>query len=234
MVPWGLALPDWSARPQDGDRVTIADRTCRLGARPPVWLSGDGVDLGVPACALSRSRLWRQLVAEPRPGAGAGGALRSAIARAARERLDRIVELLLGKGSMSSIDGAVLSLAGLGQGSTPTGDDLLVGVAAAAFRFDGAGHLESRRLDALRAAMKAVPATATTAVASEMHRHASEGRFLEPLRDVARAMGADRSLADALQRLRAVGSQSGVDLARGALALARAFSGEELLDDLQQ
>jgi len=116
----------------------------------------------------------------------------------------------------------VESLVGLGPGATPTGDDLLCGIAAALWRL-GPGPGGTAGRTALRAVLAAVPADATTPTSRAMLAHAAEGRFLEPLAVLARALG-DRAadLAAAAAALTRVGAQSGADLLAGAVAAGRA------------
>ena len=227
LVPWGIALADWETCPPDGAVVTVAGRTCQCEEKAVVSFQGDGVDLGIPARSLSTTLLQRQLTALGRLEIPAAGEMEQLAIRTADQRLDRTVAALVGGGGAGSVGSAIRSLVGLGPGSTPTGDDLIVGVAAAACRFRGAGELAADRFDALREALRAVPTNATTPVSIEMLRHAAEGQFLEPLGHLANAMGSETRapLAAAISVLRGIGARSGVDLAHGALALARAALG---------
>ena len=225
LVPWGIALPDWEARPPEDTPVNLDGSRCSGGGEFEVSLQGNGVDLGIPPRPLSTELLRRQLAALGQLEKPAVSALEQAAIRLARQRLDRTVVTLVGGGDTDSIGHAVRSLVGLGPGSTPTGDDLLVGLAAATARLCGAGVLETERADALREGLRTIPATATTPVSVEMLRHAAEGRFLEPLGQLAIAMGSGSrdAVADAGAALLGVGARSGADLAHGALALARAM-----------
>jgi hypothetical protein len=111
----------------------------------------------------------------------------------------------------------VARLLGLGEGSTPEGDDLLLGLRAAfALREADARALD----DALRARARA----GTTPVSAEMLLDATAGLYAEAVHDVLAALAGRGALAPALSRLRALGGSSGLAMEWGlhlGLAAAR-------------
>jgi hypothetical protein len=126
------------------------------------------------------------------------------------------------------VDHAVRRLVGLGAGSTPSGDDLLVGVGAGAWRW-----LRPERLQCYLQALEGVPLEATTLVSREMLQHAARGAFPAPLGDFVRALTAPElqmeRLRQALQDLLRVGARSGTEWRAGLAALVHTLAeGEDL------
>jgi hypothetical protein len=119
----------------------------------------------------------------------------------------------------------ISGLAGLGPGLTPTGDDLLVGAAAAACRLVQAGHLDEPPLSCFLQALGSLPPGSTTPTGRQMIQHAAGREFAQPLLDFISVLGAPgpagRSLAGHAARLSRLGGQSGCDFLAGALALVR-------------
>jgi len=227
LVPLGIARGGEPIA-RRGDLVVLRDRTLRWGNRPSVALMGEGVDLGVATRPLSARLLREQLECVDASQTTASDGVVGAAVAESRLRLEGLVAAALGGESARSLERSVQSLVGLGPGSTPTGDDLLTGMAAAMYRFCAAGALDLGCLAALRASLRAVRPGATTPVSTEMLRHAAEGQFLEPLIRLVHSLGAGspRDLGEAASALSAIGSHSGNDLAYGAVAIARATSGD--------
>lgn len=226
LVPFGVAIPWDEAPPVAGATVTLSARELALGAAR-LRLEGEGTPLRLERAAFDREVLRSQLPAIRRiAGAERGDFERKALERA-EESLHRVV-VAVSTGLFAPADLAVAArrLIGAGFGSTPTGDDWLVGLAAAGYRLDGSGFTFGPAWSALLAALEAVPADATTPVAREMLRHAARAEFPEALLRFASLLGAPASptplFLEACRRLRAVGSQTGGDLMTGALALAEA------------
>ncbi len=115
-------------------------------------------------------------------------------------------------------------LAGLGPGSTPSGDDMLVGVTAALRRFVDLGWREHEQLRNWNAALLALPDKASTQVAMQMLREAASGRFVEPLARAASWLACEsraEELTEQVRLLGALGAQSGEDMLAGLLGLAQ-------------
>jgi len=121
---------------------------------------------------------------------------------------------------------AARPLLGLGEGLTPSGDDVLVGIAATlrAWRWPGATSFARR--------CAAVAPDRTTAVSADLLAHAAEGRFTAALHAVVRALDEDDAPATnrASRRLLTVGATSGADLLTGVLTGAGVLTGPRPLD----
>jgi hypothetical protein len=113
--------------------------------------------------------------------------------------------------SVASIDTVAVNFVGLGMGSTPAGDDLLIG-ACAGLRC--AGHDEAA--DALATAA-ASHADRTTRAARLYLRAAAAGRFAERVHWLASSLQTDSAAILAMQTVRRWGGSSGADLAAGFL-----------------
>jgi len=103
------------------------------------------------------------------------------------------------------------NIVGLGMGSTPAGDDVLVGVCAG---LHAGGHV-SAAISLARAA--AALAGLTTRSSRLFLRAAAEGRFSERVLWLARSMDSPAAAIQAMQLLPAWGGTSGIDLAVGFL-----------------
>lgn len=115
------------------------------------------------------------------------------------------------------------ALTGLGPGLTPTGDDLLVGLAAMAVRLAAGGLVDPRSVAAYSAALSLLPAEETTTAAAHLVRNAAHGHFPAVLASAVETIGNPHSATESLRavtgRLTATGAHSGADLLAGALAL---------------
>jgi hypothetical protein len=140
-------------------------------------------------------------------------------------RLDAFLDAICNKGSKETLGAATRRLSGLGPGSTPTGDDLITGAAAAAWALGGAGLLPARRLRALCDAIEELPSDCTTPTAREMLWEAARGYFAEPLLEFVCALASKYSTAQELEALASslltLGHTSGADLLAGAMALSK-------------
>lgn len=108
------------------------------------------------------------------------------------------------------IAGAV-TLLGLGDGLTPSGDDCLVGALAV---LHAIGHPALVRPPTPAAAIARAAAERTTAVGREFVVHALAGRFSEPMLTLLRAR-APLEAAEAARRLAGLGATSGMDTLAG-------------------
>ncbi|GAA3645545.1 hypothetical protein GCM10022237_01260 [Nocardioides ginsengisoli] len=112
---------------------------------------------------------------------------------------------------------AMRALIGLGAGLTPSGDDILTGLAVVAA---ASGSLGATALTALLAAVMAAPAleTRTTAVSAATLAEAADGRARQRVHDLVATIAAgadDPTLAAAAQHVRAIGHSSGADVLTG-------------------
>jgi hypothetical protein len=174
------------------------------------------------ACVSQPARTRALLTGE----GGAADSVESRVFRWAHARVGALVAALLsGDVRVAAYRPEAAALTGLGPGLTPTGDDLLVGLAAMARRLAGGGLLEIRAAVAFSSVLAGLPAEETTSAAHHLLRNASEGRFPAVLATAVELIGnphADaESLREATERLAATGAHSGADLLAGALALVR-------------
>ncbi|MBW2701589.1 MAG: DUF2877 domain-containing protein [Deltaproteobacteria bacterium] len=115
-------------------------------------------------------------------------------------------------------------LAGLGPGSTPSGDDMLVGVSAALRRLVDVGWRDHEQLRIWNAALLALPERTSTPTAMQMLREAASGRFVDPLARAASWLACEAradELTEQIRLLGALGAQSGEDMLAGLLGLAQ-------------
>ncbi len=113
---------------------------------------------------------------------------------------------------------AAARLVGLGAGLTPTGDDVLVGLAFAAAQLGGPLALIPR------AVARALVREATSAISMTALREACRGRAGQPLANLLATLCGRGTTADvrrAVASLTAIGHTSGTDHAYGLLAAVR-------------
>jgi hypothetical protein len=226
LCPLGARVP-WEARPQRGEPARLVERGLLVG-RLEISLEGEGVSLEVRPRLVSARALGEQLAAldlPPRTRALVDNPRGDPVLELCHFALECLATEIGGVATPLEFEPTVRRLVGLGPGATPTGDDVLVGLAAAAHRLAGAGVLPRSRLSDFAGALSSVPADATTPVAHAMLGHAARGCFVEPLTRFAEALGDEaipphgaRALAALLA---AVGSTTGSDLLAGAVMLVR-------------
>ena len=144
------------------------------------------------------------------------------VARLAAPRLERLAAALR-DADPSAASRAAESLLGLGPGLTPSGDDALVGMAAAVTAMPPPGMLDATYL---RRAVDTAPAR-TTAVSTAFLRHAADGEFAAGLHHlIAALIGPDPTrLASTIERSVAFGATSGTDTLVGVLMGLDALAG---------
>jgi len=111
------------------------------------------------------------------------------------------------------------NLVGLGSGSTPSGDDVLVGILAGLTALSALSAAK-QELDALRQALAGV-SLRTHPASAQMLAAAADGSFPEPLVDLASALGdagPSANPAAAATRVLALGASSGHSFLAGVLA----------------
>ncbi len=212
------ALPMW--RMDDG---FVAGEACRCAdgqlstARLSIDLRGAAIwRTPRPVVRVERLALARRLLA-----------LRTALAvlpvderAAADQRLD---DAWIGavpalrrhcrEGAFAAALAAAGPLIGCGCGSTPSGDDFLVGLLAGLGALACGDPARGRFLASLAHAIAAEAAVRTTALSAQHLRHAADGDFGEPLaclRDAMIATVDESALAPALVAALAVGASSGI------------------------
>ncbi|MGC4114999.1 MAG: DUF2877 domain-containing protein [Myxococcales bacterium] len=226
LVPFGVTIPWESAALTAGDAVRLDDRELSIGGAR-LRLEGDGTALRMVIAPFSHEALKAHLELAIPFARRDRNPLEVKALGTADESLRRVVVgLTTGLHTPKDLQTAVGKLVGVGFGSTPTGDDWLVGVAALGHRLASSGFTFRPAWEALLSALAEVPDSATTPVACQMLRHAAHGELPEALLRVASLLGDPSARRDALcegcRRLVAVGSQTGGDFLTGALALASA------------
>jgi hypothetical protein len=159
---------------------------------------------------------------------GDDGSVESLVTRRASAQLAALSFALAGPAfDEARLGEACGELLGLGAGQTPTGDDLLVGAAAACVRLVAAGWLEGARWESFARLLERLDGRKTTPVSREMIRWAATGMFAEPLARFVERLGdpgpaGDRSsrCAEALLQM---GGRSGTDLMCGVVATTRSI-----------
>jgi hypothetical protein len=238
LVARSIALPDLALPWAPGQVVRLAGRRLdvRAGARSWTWrLVGPGVSLrlddggphrDLPRCARAPDpSTWpgrtRALLAAAGPLAGGPATVAERIDAALRQGLGDLVQALRSPApDPERLRDRVSALTGLGTGSTPAGDDLLVGVIAGAWRL---GLRDA--LDAVARVVAGLPPGATTETAQRMVVAALRGDLPEALCDAARALDAPADArgawTSAVQRLERMGHGSGAEMLAGLLALSQ-------------
>lgn len=197
----------------DGLRIaTAGSRIAETGITPGAWRAlasaladGDEPDTSGARCA------------GPASPAGVGQpALASPLAREAMRHISDGIR----HADASELLAGGRALIGLGEGLTPAGDDVLVGVLAVIHRarpllLSGAPDVVATLAHEARAR--------TTAIAREFVLHALDGHFSEPIVQLATADDSDRA-RDALRHVLSMGATSGADTVVGLRLAARALS----------
>jgi len=148
----------------------------------------------------------------------------AAIVKWAHARTEALVASLReGEVQVAAYRSDVVALTGLGPGLTPTGDDLLIGVAAMARRLTDADFLAPRAAESFAAALSGLAPNLTTPAAAALLERASKGLYPSVLTAVVEQLGNPEiepaAIVEKVVRLTAVGAHSGSDLLAGALAL---------------
>ncbi len=193
--------------------------------RPPPMVERDACIVASPAClvvdgcgiALSEMRLWAGVLPPPdtvRAGASIADETVRPVAEGSalhqppyRSRADGAQERL----QMADLEGAARSVAGLGPGLTPAGDDALAGLLFMYRTLWGVAC--EPRLVALAAEAE------TGEISRSFLSWAARGQSIAPAHDlvVAQAAGDLAGAALCAERLRTLGASSGADFALGLL-----------------
>lgn len=163
-----------------------------------------------------RGLLGAQVTKAPVPE---GGAFEGAAARAAWERGQRLCDSLL-NGAESAIGPGVAALIGLGEGLTPSGDDLILGMMAAFAHCRPALKPSlAARVQRLMECVDHMAPRATNRISANYLRLGALGDFSETLGDATfTLLGASTSseaVGQAIVRLLKSGHSSGTDSATG-------------------
>lgn len=213
--PWALGaplagpvlarLPEGAAVYRTDDTLEIGPLTFPLAALAVADLSLRDRPRAQPAVSV---RFFESLL----PDSEDGGPFATALA------------LALARFDEDGDEAALADLVGLGEGLTPAGDDVIVGVLAGLDLFSGSA---ARALAARRRLVAALPAAGarTTRLSAQMLSAAAAGFYAEPLlvllTALAQAPAPYTRLTSAAAGLLAMGHRSGADTLRGVLAALR-------------
>lgn len=212
-APWTVRLANWAElEPLIGTSVLVSHETLFLGggrtARldPQTRWFAEPVDLATVATReLAQARvILRAAVREPTTPFG------RASAQLIHARTGTLRARLLDDADGPALTAAVAALVGLGEGLTPSGDDIITGLA---FLSAQPGMLLGSRLAAMRRAV-ADAAHRTTLLSAMTMAAAVEGRGRQSFYDLAAAIVEGRS-ESAVPAVLAIGHASGSDLLKG-------------------
>lgn len=222
-APWTVrvAPADWTRlHLTEGDPVAIADGEIRIDSAPGIRLSPErrwtpaafeaaSIDAGLLVEAHGALSLFH----DPAPQTPFGRASTALLSTGVERLRTAMADALTDAAPASGIFSAVGRLIGLGEGLTPSGDDVLTGFAFLAAQ---PGMLLNRVIPPLAAAVDA-HAERTTLLSAVTIRSALAGRGRQSMHDVTRALPTPDSEAfrDAAGRILAIGHSSGADLLTG-------------------
>ncbi len=178
------------------------------------------------ATSTCRSTAWRSsiLALVRRPASVAVGVelLRPLLTCTGSTTLEPSVDAAVRRFVATGDPAALLAIVGVGEGLTPAGDDVIVGVLAALDALSDCSVRARPRRKACVASLASGLEGRTTRLAAQLVESACEGEYAEPLRDLLHCMASsprdDTSLLAAAHAVAALGHDSGVSLLRGLVA----------------
>lgn len=235
LAPWSIIIP------LNGLPVSMGQSSSLVGRRLEVGdvvleLEGKGTSL----CLSDRRRpsaskaLFHDLDRLPLPertrslltlADPTGAGLEQSVTKQVSKGLGRLVtKLFSGDTDRCGYQNQVARLSGLGPGLTPTGDDVLVGLAATAEEFTRVGWIPPHGFREFVHCLCELPISKTTREAHEMIANAASGAFPEPLIELVISLTGGhatyQTITAQVTRLARDGAYSGQDMLAGALALA--------------
>jgi len=132
-----------------------------------------------------------------------------------RPEIDAILKRWKGTGDSD----VLLGLVGLGTGSTPAGDDVLVGMLAGFTAFERISNEAKTSLFGLRAARRAAETRETPLPSAQMVAAATNGAVSEPVLELLSALASESELnvRKATRSLASQGATSGLEMLSGLL-----------------
>ena len=216
--PFGIEVESIDGAPAVGTPSHAEAGTIRFDDGFRVLLAKDAVEeLGIKPYtpekrerALSRSPIPEQLLEEERAKRGQD---------TFRSEIDAILKRWLETLNPEPL----IDLIGLGTGSTPAGDDVLVGLIAGLTALENVAHEAKAALRGLRSAPREARRNQTSLASAQMMIAAAlDGAFSEPLCSLVVALGRedadDAEIQGFTERLVALGASSGRMMLRGLLA----------------
>jgi len=129
------------------------------------------------------------------------------------------IDAILKRWKVTGDSKALLDLVGLGTGSTPGGDDVLVGVLAGYAAFERISDEAKASLFGLRVLSLAAEYQKTSLPSAQMLAAAADGLFSEPVLEALSALASefDRDVRPASRSLASQGATSGLEMLAGIL-----------------
>jgi len=123
-------------------------------------------------------------------------------------------------GSVDTAQDAALGLLGLGEGLTPSGDDIVMGWLAMLVWQANLGLFPRLAVTALAGAISEAAPTRTNVISARLLYYAARGLVYAPAMQLGAVLlaGYDRGVEAPAHRLLTIGSSSGADMASGLLA----------------
>lgn len=200
--PWAVSVEDFDEAPQEGESFEIRDGVLKCGSLEICVENLDRVDLSLPPGErMSPAKALAMLT--PHLPVFEWGAF------------DDHIEQVLAEARHAKRLSRLASLIGVGEGLTPSGDDIIVGALAAARCFAPQCGEE------LQHALPHPLIDHTTRLAAQLIAAACDGQFVETLIKLTIALTLpidEERIAKAARGVIAMGHRSGVDTLRGFLA----------------
>lgn len=214
--PWAVACATIEPLPIDTP-VSVSDGQIRFGngayLRPAEAAIPDLSIAPYDEEAAARALAKRPLI---------DGILRSRPGRGADEPSQSGINAILTQWEVSGQSDGLLDLVGLGCGSTPSGDDVLVGLLAGLTALQEASRTSAGALRELRRILPQLRHH-TTLPSAQMIEAACEDGFPEPLQQLVTDLGGtsdDPALRTDVQAVLSLGATSGTQMLHGLLAAA--------------
>ena len=213
--PWGIEQPGIADTPSVGTSCNAEVDCIRLGQELSIAIGNADV-------RKFRIKPWTQ---EEASRAQERMPLIDAILQAGRQRrpadpFQPQIDAILERWIETVNSGELLDLIGLGSGSTPSGDDVLVGLLAGLTAFGEVSGEARANLASLRQALHKDKSQRTTQPSAQMIDAASAGFFPEPLCDLLSHLqlpSTDAPLRVAVENVLALGASSGLCMLHGLI-----------------
>jgi len=217
----GVPLHPWAVACELAGRIRVGDLVVAEADRIRFREGDDVVDVSAAAVdelrikphaseegerALSRLPILKKILAEERAKQDPDPF---------RSEIDGILNRWKKTGNFSML----LGLVGLGPGSTPSGDDVLVGMLAGFTAFERISNEVKTPLLGLRAALRATETPRTSLPSAQMLAAAGDGSVPEPVLALLSALASefDRDVWKPTRSLVAQGATSGIETLAGLL-----------------
>jgi len=222
--PWALEISDIPDEIRVGSAVSADSRRITLGPAAIHWQRATGHTLQITPYtpeeakrARSRWPILARFLDEER-------------AKRDPDPFRPEVDAILKRWKETGDSNGLLDLVGLGTGSTPSGDDVLVGLLSGFTAFERISDEAKASLFGLRAVLHAAENRGTSLPSAQMLAAAAGGSVSEPVLEVVSSLASefDRDVRPAIRSLVSQGATSGLEMLAGILqALERLDLGSE-------